>query len=96
LELNDFTFTQLGGFANGDYLLFDTTTAIVGNFGANVTGSLGGSFTGTLQFADGGNDIILHVVPEPGSSALLLVSGLGLMARRRRRQAAAPATNADR
>ena len=83
LEFDDFAFTALGGFApDQDYLLFDGNTPIVGTFGSSVSGSVGG-FIGELQFTDGGNDIILHV-PEPGSATLLL-AGLGLLARRRRR-----------
>ncbi len=88
LEFDDFAFTQLSGFANGDYLLFDSNAPIVGTLGANVTGALGDiTITGTLQFSDGGNDLILHVVPEPASATLLL-GGLALLfAGRRRTQA---------
>lgn len=82
LEFDDFAFTLLAGFNSGDYLLFDGNTAISGTLGANTTGALG-ALTGELQLADGGNDLILHVVPEPGTTALLL-GGLALLARRRR------------
>ncbi len=84
LEFDDFIFTELGGFGMGDYVLFDTTTAITGSLGTNVTGPVG-TFTGTLQFADGTNDIIVRVVPEPTSAALML-GGLALLAGRRRRK----------
>ena len=84
LEFDDFIFTELGGFGMGDYVLFDTTTAITGSLGTNVTGPVG-TFTGTLQFAAGTNDIIVRVVPEPTSAALML-GGLALIAGRRRRK----------
>ena len=82
LEFNDFLFTDSGGLAETDYVLFDGTSAIAGSLGAGVSGAIG-AFTGELQFADGGNDLILHVVPEPGSVALLVL-GSALLFRRRR------------
>ncbi len=84
LEFDDFMFTEFGGFGMGDYVLFDTTTAITGSLGTNVSGAIG-AYTGTLQFADGTNDIIVRVVPEPATGALML-GGLALLAGRRRRK----------
>jgi fibronectin-binding autotransporter adhesin len=91
LEFDDFLFTISGVLAQGDYVLFDTTLPIVGTLGLNTTGSLAGGLTGTLQFADGTNDLILHVVPEPTTTSALL-GGLGMLlaGRRRRRNAAQP------
>lgn len=82
LEFDDFDFTALGGFDAGTYVLFDTSTSISGTLGTNLTGTIGG-FTGTISLADGTNDIILTVVPEPGT-ALLGAAGLLMLARRRR------------
>jgi autotransporter-associated beta strand protein len=83
LGFNDFAFTTLTGFAPGTYTLFDTSTAISGSLdNANLTGSLGG-FTGTLGFAESGQDLVLVVVPEPGSAALLLASFGSLLGLRR-------------
>jgi fibronectin-binding autotransporter adhesin len=84
LEFDDFLFSNSGGFGAGSYTLFDTQTLIAGSPGVDLTGNIGG-FTATIGLSDDQTDLVLTVVPEPGSVALLL-GGLGmLMARRRRR-----------
>ncbi|MHA3775168.1 beta strand repeat-containing protein [Verrucomicrobiota bacterium sgz303538] len=87
LDFGDFTFTKLAGFGAGEYTLFDGTSAIIGSLdtnAANLAGSLGGGYTGKLELRDGGNDLVLVIVPEPGSAGMLL-AGLGsLLAVRRR------------
>ena len=87
LAFDDFAFTTLGGFDLGTYTLFDGDTPIVGSLDpvlANRTGSVG-AFSGTLAFADNGNDLVLLVViPEPGSAACLF-GGLGVLFGFRRR-----------
>jgi autotransporter-associated beta strand protein len=85
LEFDDFLFSTFGGFAMGDYVLFDGTVPITGSLGPIVSGTLGG-LDANLQLADGGNDVVLHVVPEPGSVALLF-GGVALLTSRRRRRA---------
>lgn len=88
LGFDDFEFTSLAGFEEGTYKLFDGDTAIVGSLdAANLTGILAPGFTGTLGFGDSGRDLLLTVVPEPGSATLLLASVgslLGLSRFRRR------------
>lgn len=84
LEFDDFNFTA-PGFApnNGDtYVLFATALPIIGTLGTNLTGLIGG-YSGTLSLSGDSTDILLTVVPEPGSLTLLL-GGLGILAARRR------------
>jgi autotransporter-associated beta strand protein len=85
LAFDDFVFSNSGGLAVGTYTLFNTTTPIIGTLDvANLTGAIGG-FTGTIGFGDGGNDIVVTVVPEPGT-AMVLLGGMGLLGLRRRRK----------
>ena len=87
LALDDFEFTPLSGFApSTTYTLFDGSTPILGALdpaAANLRGAVG-PFTGTLMLADGGNDLVLVVIPEPTISVTML-GGLGLLLARRRR-----------
>ncbi len=83
LEFDDFAFNPLSGFGVGEYTLFATNAAISGSLGANLSGLIGG-YTGTIGLGDGGQDIILTVVPEPTALAGLGLAMLGLVARRRR------------
>jgi hypothetical protein len=82
LEFDDFSFSALGGFGPGTYVLFDTSQPISGTLGGTLNGTVGG-FGATLGLGDTGNDLVLTVVPEPGT-AVLGLTGLLLMARRRR------------
>ena len=81
LEFDDFNFTPLSGFGQGDYTLFDTTMLLSGALGSNTSGSIG-IYSAELQVGDSGNDLILHVapaVPEPGTVSLL-IAALGTFA----------------
>lgn len=85
LSLSDFAFTDAGGFGPGSYVLFDTDADILGTLTGNTGTVLG--HEAFLAFANGANgrdDLILTVIPEP-SSALLLLAGLALTATARRR-----------
>ena len=83
LNFGDFEFTEGAGFGAGTYTLFSTTQPIDGTLGTGLSGSIG-LFTGTISFGDGNTDLILTVVPEPGS-AVMLFGGLTVLAMRRRR-----------
>jgi hypothetical protein len=85
LALDDFLFID-AGIEPGTYTLFDTNTTLLGNLDgnpANLTGSLGG-FTATLQLSPDDQDVLLVVVPEPSSAALLAVALLAVGRRQRR------------
>ena len=86
-DFNDFSFTTLSGFGAGTYTLFDTSASIVGSFGANLTGTVGG-MNAVLSFANSGQDIVLTVtaVPEPSTYAAIfgaLAFGGAIFIRRR-------------
>lgn len=79
-NFSDFTFNTLAGFDVGTYTLFQTATPILGSLdanAANLTGTVGSSgLTGTLAIS--GNNLVLTVIPEPGSLAALL-GGFGVL-----------------
>lgn len=83
LEFDDFVFTAASGFAPGVYTLFDGDSTVTGSLGSNLTGIVGG-YSSALGLADNNKDLVLTVIPEPGTSALA-ASALLLLARRRRR-----------
>ena len=73
----DFAFTTNdNSFGPGVYTLIDAG-AITGSLGTSLTGSVAG-LPATLSLSASGNDVILSVVPEPGTFALLLVAAIGL------------------
>jgi fibronectin-binding autotransporter adhesin len=84
LEFDDFVLSTLAGFFPTDYVLFDASIPILGTLGANRIGTVGG-FLAELQLADGGNDLILHIVPEPSAALALVVGSVTLVGVRRRR-----------
>lgn len=87
LDLDDFIFSDSGGFGVGTYVLVDGNAPITGNLGANVSGTVLG-YSATLGLADGGNDLVLNVTAAPEPSVGLSLSGgiallLGFVRRRK-------------
>jgi len=78
LNFNDFAFNALAGIEEGTYVLFDLTgsSSLSGTLGSSLSGGIGVGYSGTLS--QSGNNIVLEVVPDPGS-AVLSVLGLGLV-----------------
>ncbi|MGA2254634.1 MAG: PEP-CTERM sorting domain-containing protein [Thermoguttaceae bacterium] len=71
-QFSEFNFRPSYGFGPGSYTLIDAQT---------ITGTLGPSTSGTIAgwdstLAVSGNDLVLTVVPEPSTLALLGVVGL--------------------
>lgn len=85
LDLDDFDFAALDGFDAGTYTLFDTTQTIVGSLGSNLTGSLEGQPI-ALSLANLDQDIIVTVVPEPATFALIFGGIAVVISALRRRQ----------
>lgn len=85
LEWDDFQFTP-GTITNGSVItLIDSTNTITGTLGSSVSGSLPGGLTGILQLDDANTNLVLRVVPEPGSAILATLSALAIASRRRRK-----------
>jgi hypothetical protein len=92
-QFSDFNFTSLNGFEQGTYMLVDAKS---------ISGSLGTSSSGMIDglpanIAIQGDDVVLNVVPEPSTLALLATGAIALAGydwRRRRsaRRAVQPAT----
>jgi fibronectin-binding autotransporter adhesin len=83
-QFADFHFTPQANFGAGTYTLIDAGS-ISGSLGASTSGMINGR---SASLAIQGNDVVLNVVPEPSTLALLGSGALGLMcfvARRRRR-----------
>ena len=83
LDFADFAFNAMGGFGAGTYVLFDASSAITGSIGT-AAGMIGG-FSSTLSIDNLNNDVLLTVVPEPSTWALLAFSLTTVLVFRRRR-----------
>lgn len=73
--------TDIGGFGNGVYKLFDYTGSLTNN--GLIINSAPANFVYNIDVSTPGS-IFLVVTPEPGLSALLLMGGSLLLFRRRR------------
>jgi len=82
LDFADFTFTPLAGFGIGIYTLFDAGS-VSGSLGT-ATGTIG-TYDGALSINTGTGDVNLTITPEPATLALVVLGGVGILARRRRR-----------
>ncbi len=82
LNFDDFDFTALSGFGTGPYTLIETSNTITGSLGASLTGTVGG-FDATISLSDANTNLILTVVPEPGTWVMVL-GGFGVVAMLRR------------
>ena len=80
--------TDLGGFGNGAYKLFDWTGLLTYNPADFTFGNMPSGFTYTLDTTTWANSVYLVVTPEPGR-ALLLFVGLSVLLFNRRRKAVA-------
>ena len=81
-QWSDFTF-NVGGITSGTYVLVDAS-ALSGSLAGTVSGSLGGVFTGTLALDNVNHDLVLNVIPEPSTLALVGLGLLGAVAMGRR------------
>jgi len=82
LNLADFTFTTGPTFGAGEYTLFQTT----GITGAGTVDTTAGTVGGAqANLATSGNNIVLNVIPEPATLALMALGGLGLILGRKRK-----------
>jgi len=81
LNFSDFSFSALSGFGAGNYVLFATPGMISGSLGT-ATGTISGL---NAELSISGNNLVVDVVPEPATWALLAFSLTTVMVLRRRR-----------
>ncbi len=74
-QFSDFNFTPLAGFGRGTYTLIDALS-ISGSLGPISSGTVGG-YPANLGIQ--GGDLVLNVVPEPGTIGILAIAAFGLL-----------------
>jgi autotransporter-associated beta strand protein len=73
-QFSDFSFTTTGNFGLGTYILIDAG-GVQGHLGPNTSGMIGGW---QASLAVSGNDLVLNVVPEPGTWLLLVTACIAI------------------
>ncbi|MGO9114367.1 MAG: PEP-CTERM sorting domain-containing protein, partial [Thermoguttaceae bacterium] len=81
-QFSDFNFTWSANFGPGSYNLIDFGSSS-GSLGATTSGTIDG-YSAVLGVQ--GNDLVLTVVPEPSTLAMLGVGAIGLLGCWRRRK----------
>ena len=81
-QFSNFNCTWSAGFGPGSYILIGAES-IGGNLGTSTSGTIDG-YAATIAVQ--GNDLVLNVVPEPSTLALLGAGVIGLMANHWRKQ----------
>ncbi len=76
-QFSDFTFNALSGFGPGTYTLFQSVLT-QGDLGTNLTGSVNGF---DAELGRDGHNVILTVIPEPASLALVGLGSLLILGR---------------
>ncbi len=72
-QFSDFNFTPLARFGPGGYTLIDAGS-ISGTLGTNTSGTIDGL---PVTLAVQGNELVLNVVPEPSTLALMVMAAIG-------------------
>ncbi|MGA2061863.1 MAG: autotransporter-associated beta strand repeat-containing protein [Thermoguttaceae bacterium] len=76
-QFTDFNFNPSGSFGPGVYTLIDAGT-ITGSLGSTVSGQIAG-LNAYLSVNYANNDLVLNVVPEPGTFAMLITACLAML-----------------
>jgi autotransporter-associated beta strand protein/T5SS/PEP-CTERM-associated repeat protein len=92
-QFSDFAFTAMADFGPGTYLLIDAGAIQGSGLGPNPTGTINGLRATLALGGASGNELVLNVVPEPGTLSLLGVVGIGLLASIRRRKSRGRVSN---
>ena len=79
LEFNDFAFTPVSGITGGTYTLFDSSTAIDGTLGANLTGTFGANGRpANIAISGDGQDLLANVALNGDLNFDGMVNGVDL------------------